>query len=229
MNQNRSCPGVPNRYRISSGLIVIRPKSNATVVVVFASTPERSSTPSDAEVSISSVRNGGTSLTEPTMVVLPTPKPPAISSCTAVAVRRRSLEFADAIENRLQYVLVGCFAQGCGLTEDHIVLLDQITEQNLHQRQGEIDVTSDLRDGHRPLAQTHDPRILGGKVRGLLGRTQCHDQRHHVEAVVVRSGPAARHHVRAHQTRAALLEPRLLVVAADVAETVAIVVSHGVV
>ena len=86
MNQNRSCPGVPNRYRISSGLIVIRPKSNATVVVIRLH-PERSSTPSDAEVSILRTQRGASH--RATMVVLPTPKPPAISSFTAVAVRRR--------------------------------------------------------------------------------------------------------------------------------------------
>jgi hypothetical protein len=35
MNQKRSWLGVPNRYRISDGLMVIRPKSSATVVVVL--------------------------------------------------------------------------------------------------------------------------------------------------------------------------------------------------
>ncbi len=33
MNQKRVCPGVPNRYRIRSSAMVIRPKSMATVVV----------------------------------------------------------------------------------------------------------------------------------------------------------------------------------------------------
>src|SRR3954469_17003138 len=105
----------------------MRPKSSATVVVVFCSTPDRSSTPSDAVVMTSSVRSGGTSLTEPTIVVLPTPKPPAISTLTAVAVRfRRGSEFPDAIKNRLEYVFVGGFVRRRRSTEQHQVLLDEI-------------------------------------------------------------------------------------------------------
>ena len=36
MKPNRSWPGVPNRYSLISSSIVIRPKSSATVVWVFA-------------------------------------------------------------------------------------------------------------------------------------------------------------------------------------------------
>jgi len=57
--------------------MVIRPKSIATVVVCLCSTPDRSSTPTLSSVRYSSVRSGRISLTEPTRVVLPTPKPPA--------------------------------------------------------------------------------------------------------------------------------------------------------
>ena len=45
MNQNRVWPGVPNRYRIRSRSIEIRPKSIATVVVVLPGTCRVSSTP----------------------------------------------------------------------------------------------------------------------------------------------------------------------------------------
>ena len=51
------------------------------------------------------MRSGGISLTEPTIVVLPTPKPPAISSLAAVTgstVRGADSEVADAIEYRLE-------------------------------------------------------------------------------------------------------------------------------
>src|SRR5882672_7029454 len=64
--------------------MVIRPKSIATVVVVFVSTPDRSSMPVPASVRISSVRIGPISLTEPTIVVLPAPKWPAMRILTAV-------------------------------------------------------------------------------------------------------------------------------------------------
>ena len=79
MNQNRVCPGVPNRYRIRSWSIEIRPKSIATVVVVLPGTCRVSSTPTPADVMMASVVSGVISETDPTKVVLPTPNPPAIT------------------------------------------------------------------------------------------------------------------------------------------------------
>jgi S-adenosylmethionine synthetase len=78
MNQKRSWPGVPNRYRVKSARKVIIPKSMATVVVVFRPTPVMSSTPMLRSLSISSVYSGRISLIAPTRVVLPAPNPPAI-------------------------------------------------------------------------------------------------------------------------------------------------------
>lgn len=63
----------------------MRPKSNATVVVVLPSSPFRSSTPLPAAVMTSSVRSGVISLTAPIKVVLPTPNPPVTM---ILAVRR---------------------------------------------------------------------------------------------------------------------------------------------
>src|SRR3954453_21718467 len=79
MNQKRVWPGVPNRYRMRSRSMVMRPKSIATVVVTLPGTCRVSSTPSPADVMIASVVSGGISETAPTSVVLPTPKPPAIT------------------------------------------------------------------------------------------------------------------------------------------------------
>src|SRR5918911_2976845 len=59
--------------------IEIRPKSIATVVVTLPGTCRVSSTPSPADVMIASVVRGSISETEPTSVVLPTPKPPAMT------------------------------------------------------------------------------------------------------------------------------------------------------
>jgi hypothetical protein len=105
MNQKRSWPGVPNRYRTTSELTVIRPKSSATVVVVFAPTPVRSSTRAPSSDSRSSVRSGLISVTEETRVVLPAPKPPAINILTACAPARSGgptrSEFAYTVEYRL--------------------------------------------------------------------------------------------------------------------------------
>src|SRR5882672_5780994 len=59
--------------------IEMRPKSIATVLVVLPGTCRLSSTPTPAEVMIASVVSGVISETDPTSVVLPTPKPPAIT------------------------------------------------------------------------------------------------------------------------------------------------------
>ena len=55
----------------------------ATVVVVLPSMPVRSSMPTDRRVIGASVVSGVISDTAPTNVVLPTPKPPAITIFTA--------------------------------------------------------------------------------------------------------------------------------------------------
>src|SRR4051812_17757593 len=59
--------------------MVIRPKSIATVVVSLPGTLDASSTPCPAEVISASVVSGSISETAPTSVVLPTPKPPAMT------------------------------------------------------------------------------------------------------------------------------------------------------
>ena len=79
MNQNRVWPGVPNKYRIRSSAMVMRPKSIATVVVSLPGTLDASSTPAPADVMTASVVSGSISETAPTSVVLPTPKPPAMT------------------------------------------------------------------------------------------------------------------------------------------------------
>src|ERR1700727_1533150 len=111
MNQNRCWPGVPNRYRIRPASRVSRPKSMATVVVPLSGTKERSSTSVLAEVMTASVVSGVISDTDPTNVVLPTPKPPATTIFTEViAVPATSggatLELAKSPEHPFKQVHV---------------------------------------------------------------------------------------------------------------------------
>src|SRR3954463_4267394 len=90
--------------------MVIRPKSIATVVVVLRSTPETSSTPTLRSVSCSSVRSGLISLTAPTMLVLPTPNPPATRIFTAsgmAAPPREGSERLESIQHFLQQPFIG--------------------------------------------------------------------------------------------------------------------------
>src|SRR6185437_11270027 len=109
MNQNRCWPGVPNRYRISPASRVSRPKSMATVVVVLSGVCDKSSTPSLAAVITASVVSGVISDTEPTKVVLPTPKPPATTIFTEViaasaASAAASLELPKSTEHPFKQV-----------------------------------------------------------------------------------------------------------------------------
>ena len=57
---------------------MIRPKSIATVVVVLPGTAVTSSRPTDAVVRAASVASGGISDRAWTIVVFPTPNPPAM-------------------------------------------------------------------------------------------------------------------------------------------------------
>ena len=58
---------------------MIRPKSIATVVVCLFGVASSMSTPTEASVTIASVRSGMISETAPTNVVLPAPNPPAMT------------------------------------------------------------------------------------------------------------------------------------------------------
>jgi hypothetical protein len=70
----------------------------------------------------------------------------------ALKVRRYS-EFPDTIKDRLEYVFIGSFGNGCRGAEEHMVLLDEIAEQNLDHGQWQIDSRGDLSDRGRVLAQ----------------------------------------------------------------------------
>src|SRR5262249_20380108 len=111
MNQKRCWPGVPNRYRMSPASRVTRPKSIATVVVVLSGVCDRSSTPELAAVMTASVVSGVISETDPTKVVLPTPKPPATTILTEViavspVLFRAGLELAKSTEHPFEQVEV---------------------------------------------------------------------------------------------------------------------------
>src|SRR3982751_6502774 len=82
MKPNRSWPGVPNRYSLRLSSMVMQPKSSATVVDVLAGTSPVRSIWAATEVIAASVVSGRISEIEDTAVVLPTPKPPAMTIFT---------------------------------------------------------------------------------------------------------------------------------------------------
>src|SRR5215472_2888377 len=153
MNQNRCCPGVPNRYKISPASRVTRPKSIATVVVVLSGTCDRSSTPVDADVITASVVSGVISETDPTKVVLPTPNPPAttiftdvIAACSALPAT--GLELAKSTEHPFEQVEIRAAVGVVKLVHPHQPLHRHVGDQHPRHPQRHPQHRRDLR--HRP-------------------------------------------------------------------------------
>src|SRR4051794_27306160 len=166
MNQNRFCPGEPNRYSTSSSSIEMRPKSMATVVVVLFGVAVRSSTPTDADVITASVRSGTISETAPTKVVFPAPNPPD----TTIFVDRegRRSEPLKATEHPPQECWVTLVAIGGGGLED----LDEpevnhVGDDHAGHSERNPELGRDLRDGDRPLADLDHGVVLGGQQGAL--------------------------------------------------------------
>src|SRR5690242_17522997 len=163
MNQNRSWPGVPNRYRIRSSSSVMRPKSMATVVVVLSGACVRSSMPADAEVITASVRSGLISETAPTNVVLPTPKPPATTIFAEVVARAGPLELPKSTEHPFKQCHIWLTARGlvaAGLVDRDQPGLGQVRDQDADDAERDGQQRGDLR--HRPdlPAQQADPLVF---------------------------------------------------------------------
>src|SRR5689334_9731506 len=122
----------------------MRPKSIATVVVDLPSTPVSRSVPTLAVVSSSSVCNGSISLTVPTNVVLPTPKPPAIKSLSADG--NPSEPSFKGIENGLQYGRIPRIGHRVGGTGVDDAPIHQVGQQDLGDHGREPQPRRDLGD-----------------------------------------------------------------------------------
>src|SRR4051812_800837 len=182
-------------------LRLIRPKSNATVVVVLRSTPAVSSTPCPACVITSSVFNGRISLTERTRVVLPAPKPPTttifrpVSAAAASGVRwEGSSEVAEPIEDLLEQ---GGFGKrryglgGAGVTGADLAHVVQVADEDAGDRDGQLQLGGDLHQRRGVSAQLEDPHVL--RLHAGTRFALADDQSHQVERVVGRAAPARDH------------------------------------
>src|SRR5690606_8979186 len=213
-NQKRSWPGVPKRESTRSRSMVIRPKSSATVVVSLDSTPDRSSTPVLTSVMSSSVRSGVISLIAETIVVLPTPNPPAMRILTDAAKRcefesTRGSKFSDAIQNRSQYVEIA----GAGFRlhrgpEDQLSLADQVADENLRHRERKLQVCSYLRDRLGLCAEPDDYAVF--RLRPAQGRRLVggDDHRQHVQIMGRAHGAAADQRVGTDHRSGRVVEER---------------------
>src|SRR6476469_236817 len=164
MNQKRSWPGVPNRYRTRSRPSDTRPKSMATVVDRLLGMASRSSTPTLASVITASVVRGTISETAPTKVVLPTPKPPPTTIFTDVIAWPALFgsKPTESTQNPFhQHEVRFVVADGGGPVHDDQAQLGHVAQQHLghaerHRQQG-----GDLGDRPRLGTQTRDGAVLG--------------------------------------------------------------------
>src|SRR6202167_5851565 len=126
----------------------------ATVVVVLPPTPLRSSTPTLTWVKSSSIRSGRISLIAPTIVVLPTPNPPAMRILNGVKTLLSgvSSEGSEPIEHLLEQV--GAHLRACRPRRQHgdHALLDQVGEQDADHAERQRYVGCDISDGNGQLA-----------------------------------------------------------------------------
>src|SRR5882757_9539802 len=145
----RSWPGVPNRYRISELSSVIRPKSNATVVVVFWVSSDASSMPTERSVIDASVVSGSISEIAPMKVVLPTANPPLMKILTAEGPVDSRSERPYKVPDPLDHV----HWQLVGLVQRDVLPGVEIRDENPRHPEGDTDPGRHLGHGHRVLGQ----------------------------------------------------------------------------
>src|SRR4051812_4902073 len=210
MNQKRVWPGVPKRYRIRSSAIVIRPKSMATVVVSLPGTLDASSMPCPAEVITASVVSGSISETAPTIVVLPTPKPPAttiFAEVISLGCAPARSELAKSTQHPFQQIhpLREAFL-GSGTVQRQQPVGDQVGDEHPGDAQREPAVGRDLGQRLRPwLTQHGDAVLVMPGEPGLLHSGLAGDQDRFNRYVPARFRPAPGDRVRPDQISARVI------------------------
>src|SRR4051812_30950086 len=179
MNQKRVWPGVPNRYRMRSRSMLIRPKSIATVVVTLPGTARLSSTPTPADVMIASVVSGVISETDPTNVVLPTPNPPAMTIFAEVTRPGPGQcdvsEPAKSTQHPLQQFRahrVGLVFQRCRLRQGDQAVGGHVGDDDPRHSERELHLGGDFGERLEPPAVTHRRDVVmlvAGSPRGIRG------------------------------------------------------------
>src|SRR5689334_20939912 len=136
----------------------MRPKSIATVVVDLSGTCDRSSTSVLATVMTASVVSGVISDTEPTKVVLPTPKPPATTILTDVIAEaspppcgRATLDLTESTKHPFEQMKVGAAFRIVTLVNAHETVRAHIRDQNPRHAERQPKHRRDL--GDRPPVQ----------------------------------------------------------------------------
>src|SRR5215467_12201661 len=202
MNQNRSWPGVPNRYSTRCLPMVIRPKSIATVVVVLPLTPLRSSCSKLALVKASSVYSGRTSLIAPTSVVLPAPNPPATRILNTARGPSVPSEGAETMQHLPEQLGTGQLTDGLVRQHGDLPHHDEVGKQDADHAQRQRGVGRQVGHGDRIPAQAKDLAVLRAerhrvsRARRLARGDDDRDQVQHL--TVGWLGPAAGQRVGTH-------------------------------
>src|SRR5215471_4765284 len=215
MNPNRSWPGAPNRYMTRVSSTVMRPKSMATVVVVLPWMWRGSSMPVDTLVIAASVRRGSISEMAPTKVVLPTPKPPAMTNLTDV-MRVAALSAVDCTTRNIVWAgwvsgvsdgpdafdHLGEHGQldldGIGVVHVEEAGRDQVVGEDHDDTDHQVEVGGDL--GHRQGPDTaveHELLLVGEIGRNVLAAGL--QQGLNSKVTPLGAGTTPRHDVRANQ------------------------------
>src|SRR5215468_7550539 len=181
---------------------LIRPKSMATVVVVFCGKPARSSTWEPAEVMTASVVSGTISDTEPTNVVFPAPKPPAITILTEVSLAAPGAprsEVAESTEHLLKEGEVGAAVRSTRLVDHHQALVGKIADEHPGDTERNGQQCRDLRNRTELAAHGEDlPAFRGSQKLQLLTGGGGGDEGFDGQ-VIPRPRPATGHGVRPDQ------------------------------
>src|SRR5688572_5824568 len=162
----------------------------ATVVERFSSAPVMSSTPALTWVIAASVVRGSISEMAPTVVVLPTAKPPATIIFTGRGTVRVGSdpvgpwrvvisELPEAIEHPFQQFDVGTVVPtGSGLARCHQPLGLQVAHDHHRHAEGELEVSGDLGDRQGVAAELHHPPAFHDQAgQGLLALRRGLDDR----------------------------------------------------
>src|SRR4051794_29182498 len=147
--------------------MLIRPKSMATVVVILPGTCRLSSTPTPAEVMIASVVSGVISETDPTSVVLPTPKPPAMTifaDVTRPAAGRCDMsEPAKSTQHPFQQFRayrVGFIIQRSGLVHRDQAVGGHVGDDDSRHTERQLHACGDFSERLHTAAVTHRSDVL---------------------------------------------------------------------
>src|ERR1700754_3572165 len=120
--------------------------------------PARLSESRLAVVSVASVVSASISLPEPTNVVFPTPKPPAIR--ILICRGNSASEVSETSKQCLQDFRVVGVGVGGGRAGDHRAHVDQVRQQDLRDVRRLVQVCGDLGNGDRHVAQAQRLRVL---------------------------------------------------------------------